>query len=192
VSSHSSFLECFRKSGMGVASARDIFRGSSVLKSQYSFGDHLSSVGSDNPDSKDLISLGVTDNLDQTFSTVVGSGSRVGREGELTDVVFDSHFFQFFFRLTNVSYLGVGVDDSRNGIVVDVASLSEDVLNGSDSFLLSLMGEHSTSSSVSDAVNAGYGSLPVVVHFNLASLVGRETSLIELESASESMSSDRY
>merc|ERR1712166_1015575 len=57
VCGHSSFFECLRKSRMGVASTGNVFGGSTVLEGQHTFCNHLTSVGADDPDAENLISL---------------------------------------------------------------------------------------------------------------------------------------
>ena len=82
VGSHAGFLEGFTESGVSMASSSNVFSGSSIFHAKHSFCDHLSSVGSNDVDAKDLVSLFVSKDLNQSFSIVVGPGSAVCIEGE--------------------------------------------------------------------------------------------------------------
>jgi hypothetical protein len=101
---------------------------------------------------KNLIRLLLHDKLHKAVRVVVGLGTRVGNERELADLVFDAFLLEVFFRTADpcdlfvpqqlssnekkksVSQtdLGVSVDDGRNGVVVDVAMASLDVLDRSN------------------------------------------------------------
>ena len=72
-----------------------------------------------------------------------------------------------------------------------MTTLTEDVLNSGNSFLLGLMGKHSSSNGITNSVDVWYLGLPVVVDHNLTSVVGIESSLVELETTSESVASNR-
>jgi hypothetical protein len=82
VGSHAGFLEGFTESGVSVASSSNVFSGSSVFHAKHSFCNHLSSVGPNDMDAKDLVSLFVSEDLDQAIRSVVGPGSAVSIEGE--------------------------------------------------------------------------------------------------------------
>ena len=82
VGSHAGFLEGLTESGVSMASSGNVFSGSSVFHAKHSFCDHLSSVGSNDVDTQDLVSLLVSEDLDQAIRSVVGSGSAVSIEGE--------------------------------------------------------------------------------------------------------------
>ena len=82
VGSHAGFLEGLTESRVSVASSSNVFSGSSVFHAKYSLCNHLSSVGSNDVDAKDLVSLLVSKDLDQALSIVVGPCSAVSIEGE--------------------------------------------------------------------------------------------------------------
>jgi hypothetical protein len=111
VSSHGSLLESLSKSRVSVRSSGNIFRRSTVLECQNTLGDHLTGVGADNVDTEDTVSLGISEELDHTVRVGVGLCSRVGREGERTNLVLDTGLLEFSLVLTNPGDFGVCVHD---------------------------------------------------------------------------------
>ena len=90
ISSHTSFLKGFRKSGVGVASSGDIFSGGTVFNTEDGFSNHFTSVGANDVDTEDSVSLLISQDLDETISIDVSLCSRVGNEGEVTLSVFNT------------------------------------------------------------------------------------------------------
>jgi hypothetical protein len=91
ICSHTSFLQSFRKSGVGVASSADIFSGSTVLDTQNSFSDQFTGASTEDVDTQNLVSLLVSQDLDNTISIIIGLSSRVGNEREGSLVVLDTY-----------------------------------------------------------------------------------------------------
>ncbi len=60
-------------------------------------------------------------------------------------------------------YLGVGVDDARDGVVVDVAPLASQVFGRRDALLLRLVGQHGARHAVSNGVDTIHVGLEVPV-----------------------------
>jgi hypothetical protein len=71
-----------------------------------------------------------------------------------------------------------------------VASLSKDMLNHSNTLLLSLMGKHLASHGISNSEYSINIGLPVVVDWHLASLVSGHSGLIQLKSLSEGVTAN--
>ena len=66
-------------------------------------------------------------------------------------------------------------------MIINVASLSKDLLNSSDAFLFSLMSQHCAFHYVADGIYTFDIGLPVVIDLNLSSLVNCDTGLVELK-----------
>lgn len=176
---------------MGVASASNILGRGAVFHSEDTLCNHFASVCAQDVDAKHFVCLSASQNLNQTLGVLNGSCARVGAEWEHSLSVWGASLLQFFFSLSYISNFRVGVDDTWDTIVVDVTAFSEDVLNSSDALLFSLMGEHLSLSSITDSVNARDLGLPVVVGNNLTTFVHLNTSVLEAETISKSMSADR-
>lgn len=106
---------------------------------------HREKEGTNDVSSEDLVGILLDEDLDEPVRVVVGLCARVGRHGVLPDAVLDALGLELllvladpcdlFFRVRlrrarrGRAYLGVGVDDGRNGGVVDVAVARVDELD---------------------------------------------------------------
>lgn len=101
VSSHAGFLECLRKSGVGMACACQIFRTGSILDSNNCLSDHLAGSWTHDMGSQDFVSLFLSQDLDQSISVADSFGSGIGEEGETSLGVLD--FYIKIFVLFSLS-----------------------------------------------------------------------------------------
>ena len=88
-------------------------------------------------DTEDLVRLLLRKELYEAFGVEIGLCSRVGGKGEFSDVVLHTGGFEILFCLAHPGNLGVGVDDGRYGVVVDMSVTVLDVLHGSDTWAAS-------------------------------------------------------
>ena len=105
---------------MSVANSGHILSSSAIFHRQDTFSNHLTSNGSDNVNTEDLVGGAVRENLDETFRVVDSLCSGVGHEGEASDLVGDAFSLEVFFGLANPGDFGVGVDDRGDAVIVDV------------------------------------------------------------------------
>lgn len=117
---------------MSVSRPRNILCASTVLHREHSLGDHLSSVGPDDVDTEDLVGLLLGDELDHTLAVLVGLCSRVGGEGEFSNLVLDTGSLELLLCSADPCDFGVGVDDGGDGSVVDMTVARFDVFNSGD------------------------------------------------------------
>lgn len=189
---HSSLFKGLGKSWVGVASACNVLGGGAVLHCEHAFSNHLACVWTHNPDTEDFIGLSTSQNLYKSLSIVIGPRSAIGHEGETSFLELDSFCLQLFLGLAYIGNFGVGVNDTRNSIVVDMATLAEDVLNSRNSLFFGLVSEHLASGCVADAVDVGGFSLPCVrVDLDLTEFICLEASFFKLKATGVSVSSDR-
>jgi len=150
---HGGLLKCFAERGVGVCRTGDIFRACSVFHSQDGFRDHLTSIGTNDMHAENPVGLLLSKELDEAFGIKVRLCSGVSSEGEFADVVLYTSSLEILLGLSYPSNLGVGVDDGRNAILVDVAVTRLEVLDGSDTFLLSLVRQHGSKGHVTDTLD---------------------------------------
>ena len=182
VGGHGSLLEGLGEGWVGVACPGDILARSAVLDGQGGFGDHFASVGTDDVHTENAVGLGVSDELDKTLSLEVGLGTGVGAEGEGTDTVVDTGGLDFGFVLANPGDFGVGVHDTGDGTVVNVAVALLDVLDGGNGLLLSLVGKHGTESAVTDHTDVRDLAAVLLVDHQAALLIRLNTGVLQAES----------
>lgn len=184
VGGHGSLLESLGESRVSVACTGNVLTGGAVLDGQSGLGDHLTGTGADDVDTKDTVSLGIGDELDETLSVEVGLGTGVGAEGERTDVVLDAGGLDLSLVLANPSDLGVGVHDGGNGGVVDVAVALLDVLDGGNGLLLGLVSQHGAEGNVTDNTDMGKLGAVLLVDDQTATVVLVNTDALEVQALS--------
>lgn len=159
----------------------NILRRSTILEGKHTLSNHLTSIRPNNVDSQNAISLLISNELDHTLSIQVGLGARVGREGEAGDVVRNAGSLDLSLGLTNPSGLGVGVHDAGNGAVVDVAVALGYVLDGGNTLLLGLVGQHGAEGGVTDGTDVGDLGAVLLVDDDAATVVNIDTEVLETE-----------
>lgn len=190
VRSHGSLLEGLRESRVGVAGSGNVLCRSLVLDGENSGSNHLTSIGANDVNTKNLVSLLLDEELDDTVGIGVGLGTRVGKEGELAHLELNTLLLELLLVLSDPSDLGVGVDDGGNGSVVDVAVASLDDLDSSNTLLLGLVGKHGTESGVTNALDTLAGGVVLVVDNDASSLVLLDSDSLEVEAAGDRSSAD--
>jgi hypothetical protein len=141
-------------------------------------------------DAQNSISLFISNEFDHTLSVEVGLRPRIRAEGEGSDVVSLPGDFDLLFSLTNPSSLRVGVHDTRDGAIVDMAISFGDVLDRSDTLLLSFVRQHGTEGRVSDGTDMGDFGTVLLVNDDATALIGLNTKILEAETSSIGAPSD--
>mmetsp|Transcript_18098 Transcript_18098/g.33046 ORF Transcript_18098/g.33046 Transcript_18098/m.33046 type:complete len:347 (-) Transcript_18098:429-1469(-) len=140
--------------------------------------DHLSGVGAHNDDTEQLVGLLIGNDLDHAFGALHDTGTAIGHEGELANLVVDALLLGLILTEADHSDFGVGVADGRDGGVVHVTHLAGDVLDACDSILLGLVGKHRTMDNVSDGVDTLDIGLEVFVDLNASALINADANSI--------------
>jgi hypothetical protein len=190
VGGHGSLLEGLGKSGVSVRGSGNILGRSTVLECQNTLGNHLTGVGADNVDTENAVGLGISEELDHTVRVGVGLCSRVGREGEGTDLVLDTGLLELGLVLADPGNLGVCVHDRGDGAVVDVAVVLCDELDDGDGLLFGLVGEHGTECDVSNDTDVGDLGAVLLVDDDAAAVVGLETNVVQTETGGVGTATD--
>lgn len=84
----------------------------------------------------------------------------------------------------------MSVDDGRDGGIVDMPVTLVDDLDGSDTLLLSLVGQHGSKGNVSDALDSLDRGVELVVNHNSALVVELNTDGLEVQSSGDGSSAD--
>lgn len=184
VGSHGSLLESLREGRVSVARPGNVLAGSTVLDGEGGLGDHLTGTGADDVDSENAVSLGISNELDDTLSVEVGLGAGVGAEGESANVVLDTGGLDLGLVLANPGNLGVGVHDAGDGGVVDVAVALLDVFDDSDGLLLGLVGQHGAEGNVTDHTDVGNLGAVLLVNDQTAAVILVDANVLEAQTLS--------
>ena len=112
---------------------------------------------------EDAVRLRFHEELDLALGVQVCLGARVGDEREAADLVLHAVLLEFLLRLADPRNLGVRVHDARDRVVVHMAVPAVDVLRRGDALLLCLVREHWSEGDVTDALDARYARVELVV-----------------------------
>lgn len=175
---------------MSVARSSDILGRGAVLEGEDSLGDHLTGVSANDPSTEYLVCLLAGENLYETLNIIVATRSTVSIKWEGTLIIFDALLNELLLAEADVSDLGVRIDNTGDSIVVDVTAITDNVLDGGNTLLFSLMREHGTVNDVTNSVDMLMLGLPRLVNLDLAPLVGLEASLLKIETAGEWLSAN--
>jgi len=170
---------------MCVAGSANIFSTSTIFHGKTSFSNHFTGVGTHDVNTKDSVSLGISDNLDETIGIIVGTGTGVGNEGVATSLELNTGLLQFFFVLTNPSDFRVSIDDRGNNIVVDVTVAGSDHLRDSETFIFGLVSQHRSESNITNASDVGDVGLELRVDDNAATVINLNTDVFKAKTFSE-------
>lgn len=181
VGGHGSLLEGLGEGGVGVTSAGNVLRGSTVLDGEGGLSNHLTGAGADDVDTENAVGLGIGDELNNTLGVEVGLGAGVGAEGEGTDTVLDTGSLDLGLVLANPSNLGVGVHNAGDGSVVNVAVASLDVFDGGNGLLLGLVSQHGTEGAVTDDADVGELGAVLLVDDKTATVVLLDSNLLQVQ-----------
>lgn len=159
----------------------DVLAGGTVLDGKGGLSDHLAGTGSNDVDTQNAVSLGISDELDNTLSVEVGLGTGVGAEGESADVVLDTGGLDLTLVLADPGDLGVGVHNGGNGGVVNVAVALLDVLDDSDGLLLGLVGQHGAESHITNDTDVGNLGAELLVDDETATIILVDTDVLDVK-----------
>jgi hypothetical protein len=187
---HGSLLEGLSKGGVGVTCPGNVLRASTVLQSKSALCNHLSSVRSNNVNAQYPVGFSVRQEFDHAVRVGVGLCSRVGREGEVSNLVLDAGSLKLLLVLSDPGDFWVGVHDRGNCAIVDVTIALGNVLDSGDSLLLSLVGQHGSEGYVADGTDVRDLGAVLLVDDQAAPVVGLETDIVEAETGSVGTATD--
>ena len=166
---------------MSVTCPGNILRAGAILDSKDALRDHLTSIGANDMHPKHAVRLRLGDELDGALSVEVRLRARIGRKGELADLVLDARGLELLLRLADPGDLGVRVHDGRDRVVVDVPVALGDVLDRGDALLLGLVREHGPEGDVADALDALHARVELVVDHDAALVVELHAGGLEVQ-----------
>lgn len=100
-----------------------------VLNSEDTFSNHLTSVRANDMDTKNFIRFLFCDEFYKAISVQIGLGTRVGSKAEFADIVFDALSLKVLLCTADPGNFRVCVNNRGNGIVIDVTMSGLDVFD---------------------------------------------------------------
>ena len=130
---------------------------------------------------KDSVGLFLRKELDKALAVKVRLGSGVGSEGEFSNIVLNTGGLEVLLSLSYPGNLGMGVDDRRNAVVVDVTVSRLEVFNSSDTLLLSLVREHGSKGHITDTFDVLDRGAELVIDNNATLVVFLDTNSLKVK-----------
>src|SRR5690606_10332184 len=168
----------FGASRMWMASQRDVLCRGGELHGHAVFTDQLAHARTDHVHAKNLVGIGVGEDLHETFGLVVDLRPAVGSEGKLAHLVGTSLCLQLLLALADTGHLWSRVDHTWNHSVVDLRLMPSDAFDTGHSLVFSLVGEHRTGGDVTNDPHTGYAALVFFVAQH-AALVGAQPDVLQ-------------
>lgn len=175
-----------------MTSPRDILRTGTVLKSKYTFSNHLACIGANDVHAQNLVRLGLSEDLDETIRVQIRLGAGIGHEAKLADFVLDAFSLEVLLRLADPGYLWVGVNNGWNGSVVDVSMATLEELDGSDTLFLSFVCKHGAKGHITDAFDVLLRRCKLVIDDDTPFVIELNTSGLKVQSISVRPSADSH
>jgi len=128
---------------------------------------------------KNAIGLGIGQDLHATFGLSQSPGPAVGAISTNALFVTYPRFLELLFGLTNRRDLGVGVDDRRNAIVVEVRMNTLHAFHTHYPFFHRFMGKHRSTDDITQSVDTRNLGLEVAVDWNEPSFVRFNSDILK-------------
>ena len=132
-------------------------------------------------DTQNLVSLLLSNNLDESLRILVRLGPGVRSERELPDLKLHALLLQILFRLSDPSDLRVGVHDRWDGIVVDMPVTRLEILHSGDTLFFGLVGKHGSKGDIADTLNSRDRGVELVINHDSAPVVDLNSNVLETE-----------
>ena len=131
-------------------SAAEVQHRVTELDRRRAFGDQFASMRADDVDPQHAIGISISQDLDAAIRGTAGAGATVREEQEAALAVFAPLLSQRLFGCPDVGNLGLGIDHTWNGVIVDVSIAGVQVLDGSHTLFFSFVSQHRPTDDVAD------------------------------------------
>ena len=139
---------------------------------------------------ENAIRLRVGDELDHSIELFVCDRATVRAKRKFADTIINPLLFRLLFGHSNASQLGIGVNDSGDRIIINMAIFSRDPLDAGDPLVLGLMRQHRTCDHVADRVNAIDFRFEMFVDLDSFFLIQLDADFLRAESFAKRLASD--
>mmetsp|Transcript_23392 Transcript_23392/g.46635 ORF Transcript_23392/g.46635 Transcript_23392/m.46635 type:complete len:474 (-) Transcript_23392:95-1516(-) len=167
---------------MCVARPCNVLGTSPIFHAQHALSNHLSRVGPHNMHPENFIRFFIRQHLDEAIRASVRPGPRIGRKRKGPLVVGHARLLQLLLGLSHGRHLRIGIDDARDGIVVDVSREPRHGLDRGDALLLRFMGEHGPVHGIPDRKDGGHLRPELSVHLDPSQPIGGDAQRLQAQS----------
>src|SRR3954470_13198522 len=138
----------------------------------------------------DSVCFRVGDKLDEARRIIGSKRPSVGRKRKLPNPDIHSLFFCEILRHTNSCDLRIGIDNSRDDVVVHMSGLAGDHLHAGDAFFFGFVRKHWAGDDIPDRINAFDVRPEMCVHFDALPVIQFHADLVRADSFRESPAAD--
>mmetsp|Transcript_1477 Transcript_1477/g.2686 ORF Transcript_1477/g.2686 Transcript_1477/m.2686 type:complete len:289 (-) Transcript_1477:760-1626(-) len=178
---HTSLLKGLTECRMCMTSTSNIFRTGPIFNSQNTLSNHLSGIRSHNVHSQNLICFLIRQYFDKSIRACIGTCTGIGLERKRTLGIVNPSFFQFLLRFSNGCYLWIGINDSGNRIVIDMACKTSNSFHCGNTFFLGLVSKHRSINAITNGINVWNGSSKVIIYLNSSQAILLNTQFFQTE-----------
>jgi len=115
------------------------------------------------------------------LNTQICFGPEIGKGRELANFIPHSILLQFLLRLANPRHFRMGINHTRNRIVIYVAVFRTYMFRRRDTFLFHLVREHRSESDVADTLDVWHAGVELVLDHDAPPRIDLDTNVIEVE-----------
>ena len=131
----------------------------------------ISGIRTDNVTTEDFVRLRIRQDFHEPVRIAVAPRPAIRHERKLTGFVRAACFFQFLFRFADGGDFRPGINDTWNGIVVDVARLPREDFRDNNTFVFRFVGQHGPRDAIADGVDTGHVGLEMGIDLDNAARV---------------------
>src|ERR1700722_2069054 len=147
------FAECFTERWMRVAEASNVLGTAGILHHGDRFGDHVGSARAENVNAQQAVGLGIRQDLDRSLGLIQTFGATARDKWKLANLILSLGLFELFLRQADAGKFRPGIDDARDGVVIDERLVPGQHLGERLTFDLRFVSEHRTVDHVAQRVN---------------------------------------
>src|SRR6185437_2631627 len=145
------------------------------------FVNHFAGLDADDVHAQHAIGLRICENLHKAVRGLVDLGAAIGRKGEFADGIGMPCLLQLFLGLADGGYLGRGIHNTWDHVVVHMTSLARDHLGAGNALVLRLVGQHGTGDHVADGIDALHVGREMRINLHAAAVIERDARLLKPE-----------
>jgi hypothetical protein len=108
-----------------MARTRDVFGRGAEFHGDGGLRNHVAGIDTNHMDAEHAVGLGIGQDLHEAIGGEIDLGAAIGAERKLADIVGDAGGFELFFGFSDGRDFRIGVDHIRDGIVVHMARLPD-------------------------------------------------------------------
>ena len=151
-----------------MTGSRNILRRAAEFDNSHNLLNEISGIRTNNVATEDFVRLRIRQDFHEPVRIAVAPRPAIRHERKPTGFVRATCCFQFLFRFADGGDFRPGINDTRNGIVVDVARLPCEDFRDNNTFVFRFVGQHGPRDTIADGVDTGHVGLEMGIDLDNA------------------------